>query len=504
MRLNIPCDYSLSCPSPSGFDDDFPVQNWTSEQPDRLLFIGQNWGWGDEDPALGTNWSHNWCYGVCYSDVSQHEADLCAAANQYLCMRTPPGNPQTGDGGGGPPVVPGVPPPGPEQQVYFSAATSCSLPCPDGTNQTYTVPSGKFVANSQIMANRMAQSECEQQIAFHLVCLGEMTAWWCVNTLGAEATITVSRAPSPPYHFTVSSGLIPTGMSLIDETPNTAVLYGTPTEAGTFTFTIKATGANGDSGVKQYTVHVFGIKNLDLISEATIGTAYSFQLVADGAVGTTTFSVAPGYSLPAGLTLTAAGLISGNPGGPAESRLVKFVIEDSAGGSCMFDATMTVNAAPPVGPDWSLLSWPVPSEFLAGGGTATFMPSPPAQQSWFLVQVTAPNPGDSAIVLVNYTAILTGYNGPASQNHLHVDVTNTNGGFSYVTVQWWNGGAWVNLLWQADIANPSGSYDYDFVVPDSTAAPRDIRIQLQAIADYSTFSASSDLLVGGEFLNGHS
>ena len=46
---------------------------------------------------------------------------------------------------------------------------------------------------------------------------------------------------------------------------------------------------------------------------AVEGQAYSFQLAATGGSGTYVWSLATGSSLPAGLTLSTVGLLSGTP-----------------------------------------------------------------------------------------------------------------------------------------------------------------------------------------------
>lgn len=64
-------------------------------------------------------------------------------------------------------------------------------------------------------------------------------------------TITASGG-TPPYTFTVSSGSLPPGLNLNPTSGTTAVISGTPTTAGTFTFTITATDANGCPGSRTY------------------------------------------------------------------------------------------------------------------------------------------------------------------------------------------------------------------------------------------------------------
>ena len=88
------------------------------------------------------------------------------------------------------------------------------------------------------------------------------------------------------------------------------MLSGTPTTAGTYTFTMHAsdTSAPGLTGTQRYTITVHQAVTVTprTLPVATVGDAYSEQLKASGGSGTGyTFALASGSSLPAGFTLTA-------------------------------------------------------------------------------------------------------------------------------------------------------------------------------------------------------
>ena len=61
---------------------------------------------------------------------------------------------------------------------------------------------------------------------------------------------------TPPYTFTISSGALPPGLTLIPASPTTAVISGTPTTNGIFNFTITATDANGCPGSRAFTLQL--------------------------------------------------------------------------------------------------------------------------------------------------------------------------------------------------------------------------------------------------------
>ncbi|WP_395731929.1 putative Ig domain-containing protein [Prosthecobacter sp.] len=115
------------------------------------------------------------------------------------------------------------------------------------------------------------------------------------------------------YTYTVSSGTLPTGLSL----SSAGVLSGTPTSTASFTFTITATDANGCPGSRSYTL----APSCPLIvitpataTRATVGTAYSQTLSASGGQAPYGSWAVTSGTLPTGLTLNAStGVISGTP-----------------------------------------------------------------------------------------------------------------------------------------------------------------------------------------------
>src|SRR5205814_53105 len=64
---------------------------------------------------------------------------------------------------------------------------------------------------------------------------------WTVNQPGYSQTITESGL-NPLFASFSSSGAVPTGLTLTDNGNGTATLFGTPTVANTFNFTISAAG----------------------------------------------------------------------------------------------------------------------------------------------------------------------------------------------------------------------------------------------------------------------
>lgn len=124
-------------------------------------------------------------------------------------------------------------------------------------------------------------------------------------------TVTASGGATP-YTYAVTSGALPAGLSL---NGTTGVISGTPTAGGTFNPTITATDANGFTGTRAYSLSV-NAATISLspatLANATIGTAYNQAVTASGGIPAYTYAVTAG-ALPAGLTLTSTGVLSGTP-----------------------------------------------------------------------------------------------------------------------------------------------------------------------------------------------
>lgn len=142
-----------------------------------------------------------------------------------------------------------------------------------------------------------------------------------------------------PYTWSLASGTLPDGMTLA---PDTGLFSGTPTAAGTHTFTLRVTDSGSDTDDKTFSWTVGqAIQIADQTpAEGTVGIAYAADLVATGTFTPFNYSLVSG-SLPAGIVFGADGSLSGTPTRQGECT---FTVEatDSEGRTDQAAVTVTV------------------------------------------------------------------------------------------------------------------------------------------------------------------
>jgi len=124
-------------------------------------------------------------------------------------------------------------------------------------------------------------------------------------------TISGSGGTSP-YTFAVSSGSLPTGLSL---NTSTGLISGTPTAAGAYSFTIRATDSASQSNTRSYsgTIAAALAVTPTTLTTPVLNQAYIQTVASSDGTAPVTFSVSAG-ALPIGLSLdTSTGAITGTP-----------------------------------------------------------------------------------------------------------------------------------------------------------------------------------------------
>ncbi|MDX6511012.1 MAG: hypothetical protein QOE36_516 [Gaiellaceae bacterium] len=116
---------------------------------------------------------------------------------------------------------------------------------------------------------------------------------------------------TPQYSFSLAGGILPAGLTF------TALggLSGTPTQSGTFTFSVTAVDKYGDTGTFPFTLQIspptIAMTPNELFA-ATSGLYYGAKVAASGGLGAYTYAVSAG-ALPLGLVLASDGTINGIP-----------------------------------------------------------------------------------------------------------------------------------------------------------------------------------------------
>lgn len=115
-----------------------------------------------------------------------------------------------------------------------------------------------------------------------------------------------------PYSYSVTAGALPSGIAL----SSGGTFFGTPTAGGTFTFTVMATDTNGQFGYQDFTLTVpAAVVTLPATSLPSGVEAAAYDVALNPATGGTApylYTLAGG-ALPPGLSLSAAGRLSGTP-----------------------------------------------------------------------------------------------------------------------------------------------------------------------------------------------
>lgn len=121
----------------------------------------------------------------------------------------------------------------------------------------------------------------------------------------------IADGGTPAYLFILVAGQLPPGIGL----SLGGVLSGTPTVAGNYSFTVRASDNASRTAEANFSISI-NSSNITLtntsLPAAQLNQSYSTALSASGGTAPFTFSVVSG-SIPAGMSLSTAGVISGTP-----------------------------------------------------------------------------------------------------------------------------------------------------------------------------------------------
>jgi hypothetical protein len=131
------------------------------------------------------------------------------------------------------------------------------------------------------------------------------------------STMVQATGGTTPYHWSISSGTLPAGLTLA---AGTGIITGTPTTSGSYTFTAKVTDSTSptaQTATKSLTITVASAPapvqiTTTSLPSAQVAVPYSTALAAIDGVAPYKWTITSGV-LPAGLTLASGGTVSGTP-----------------------------------------------------------------------------------------------------------------------------------------------------------------------------------------------
>ena len=178
----------------------------------------------------------------------------------------------------------------------------------------------------------------------------------CCTTLAPDVGQSVAKnlfltGGAAPYTWSVASGQLPPGLTLqtfSDPRDANNELVGTPTTAGTYTFTMRVTDYQGDQATQQFTATINPpLQITPTMPAGTVGVAYSQDLIAQGGVPPYSWSIFANDPLPPGLSLgtTAPDFNNVLTGTPTQAGTFSFLISvtDAQGYSVNATVTVTIN-----------------------------------------------------------------------------------------------------------------------------------------------------------------
>ena len=126
----------------------------------------------------------------------------------------------------------------------------------------------------------------------------------------AFASTLTATGGIPPYSWSVSAGTLPAGVTL----GINGVFSGTPTTAAASNFTVQVRDTVNATATRDFAVTTTAGLNISTatLEDAVVNIAYSMTLAAQNGTAPFTYSLAGG-ALPAGITLTSAGIFTGTP-----------------------------------------------------------------------------------------------------------------------------------------------------------------------------------------------
>jgi Putative Ig domain len=285
-----------------------------------------------------------WSFWVNLSDENPPSADWCrpAQAQREFTITI------QAAGGGVPPPPPPIPVPPPPAPISITTSTlpeatsgspySTTLTASGSAGKSWSIsagslPAGLSLASSGVLNGtptapgtssftvKVTAGGATSQKQFTLDVIAPLQIGAAASQVGEVAVpITVDLAASggtAPYRWELTQGSLPTHVGFIGDKGNgsAATIKGVPAEAGDFPLTFAVVDVRGRRTVRTITLQVadkLRFVAVQMPRRARIGKVFRASCIAEGGIGTDTWSVIG--KLPTGLALDpVTGVISGRP-----------------------------------------------------------------------------------------------------------------------------------------------------------------------------------------------
>ncbi|WP_206543617.1 beta strand repeat-containing protein, partial [Sphingomonas sanguinis] len=210
--------------------------------------------------------------------------------------------------------------------VAVASAPSHGTATTSGTSISYT-PTAGYVGSDSFTYTATNGSGTSSPATVTITVTAPTLTLAPASVSGGTAGTAYSQAfatsgGTAPYSYAIVAGALPGGVTL----SGSGTLAGTPTQSGSFTFSVNAldssTGSGPYSATRSYTLSI-AAPTLTLapatLVNAMVGSAYSQALTVSGGTAPYSYAVTAG-ALPAGLTLSSTGTLSGTPSAPGTSN----------------------------------------------------------------------------------------------------------------------------------------------------------------------------------------
>jgi hypothetical protein len=229
--------------------------------------------------------------------------------------------------------------------VTWSLTGSGSLSNKTSTSVTYDAPASVSTGKSAtVTATSAADTTATASVAIAVNPPPSITTTSLPSGIAGTSynqSLTETGGTSP-FTWGVVNGQIPPGLTL---NSGGGGITGTPTQSGTFNFSVKLSDSAGLSATKSLSITIAPAPALSVttttLANGALNMTYSSVLSATGGAAPYSWSLAGG-NLPAGMGLSASGVISGTPTATGTSTITVEVTDSQTPSPATATATLTL------------------------------------------------------------------------------------------------------------------------------------------------------------------